>query len=81
MLSVQSKAETQNLQHLFIVRGSTKRTSDVADIPPRWGRVAPQIVRKKNRNFKIDAKFGGLWEKYFRGFGPGPANVLGVPTG
>jgi len=59
MLSVQSKAETQNLQHLFIVRGSTKRTSDVADIPPRWGRVAPQIVRKKIEISKLTPSLEG----------------------
>jgi len=55
------------LQHLFIVRGSTKGTKDVADIPPRWGREAPQKL-KKNRNFKIETDFGGLWGKIFQEF-------------
>jgi len=56
----------QNLQDLFNVRGSIKRTKQVADIPPRWGRGAPRNW-KKNRNFKIEAEFGGLWGECFSG--------------
>ena len=55
------------MQRLFTVRGSTKRTRQVADIPPHWGRGAPQKL-KKNRNFKIEAEFGGLWGGKFQGF-------------
>jgi len=57
------------LQRLFTVRGSTKRTRQVADIPLSWGRGAPQKL-KKNRNFKIEAEFGGLWGEMFQGFWP-----------
>jgi len=56
------------LQHLFIVRSSTKGTKDVADIPPRWGREAPQKL-KKNRNFKIET----VW----RALGGNVSGVLG----
>ena len=55
------------MQRLFTVRGSTKRTRQVADIPLSWGRGAPQKL-KKNRNFKIEAEFGGLWGEMFQGF-------------
>jgi len=42
----------------------------VANIPPRrLGRGALQKL-EKNRNFKIEAKFGGLWGKIFQGFWP-----------
>ena len=57
------------MQRLFTVRGSTKRTKQIADIPPPSGRGAPQKL-KKNRNFKIEAEFGGLWGKMFQGFWP-----------
>ena len=55
------------MQHFFNARGSTKSTRQLADIPPRWGRKAPRIL-EKNRNFKIEAEFGGLLGEMFQGF-------------
>jgi len=46
-----------------------QNTREVANIPPLWGRGALQKL-EKNRNFKIEAKFGGLWGKIFQGFWP-----------
>jgi len=53
----------------------------MVDIVPPWGKGAPQIVRKKIEISELKPSLAGSGGNVFRGFGPRPVNVLGVPIG